>query len=336
MNASASSRVTPRGVWYLLPVALLLAGAVAGIVVLVSGIAAYSDTIDNFGRVPLNGEGTVTFAKSGSYTAYFEPEGGIDGPSYVEPAVYLKMTKQDTGKPVPFTTYNSESTYTSGEHEGRAINTFRITEPGTYVLRSTGQGSGQVAVGRSPFGKVARGAVFGAALGLAGFVPALILTIVLAVKRGRSKRAMRPAPLAGTGYGAPGYGYGRPPHGPPGYGSPGAGGPGYGAPGYGGPGYGAPGYGAPGYGAPGYGAPGYGAPGYGAPRYGAPGYGGPGSGTPGPGGPPPGVVSPPGAPPPPPGPPPDATSPWAAPPPGAPPPAPPAPPPGTPPGPPGT
>ncbi|MEJ7583495.1 MAG: hypothetical protein WKF43_05255 [Acidimicrobiales bacterium] len=190
--SSPSEKITPSAILYLVPLLAFVVGGVVGVVLIVSGVRAYSDTIDNFGRVPLNGEGVVTFSKSGKFTAFIERP-GIDSTGIFIPTVSLEMTKVGGGPSVVFSEYSGSGSYDAGGHEGVALKTFRIDEPGDYRLVtdaeefSGGQEPGEVAVGRSPFGKLGRGILSGVLVGIASFLFAVIFVIVLLVKRGGAK-----------------------------------------------------------------------------------------------------------------------------------------------------
>jgi len=202
--SSPSEKVKPSGVSYLIPLLVFLVGAVVGVALIVGGAKSYNDTINGFGRVPLNGQGVVSFSKTGNFTAYLE-QPGIDDTVFTPP-VSLQMTKVDSGKPVVFRDYSGSGEYSNGGHDGAAINTFEIEEEGDYTLVTSGSGTGEVAVGRSPFGRLKTGIISGILAGGGGFVLAIILAILLAVRRGRSKRQLRAAHFGDGGYGAPGYG----------------------------------------------------------------------------------------------------------------------------------
>jgi hypothetical protein len=325
--STVPERVKPSAAVYLLPVLVFIAGSVLAVVAVVNGAQSYKHAIDNFARVPANGGGTVAIKKAGSFTIYWEDP---SDPSFRPLGATVTMTKEPGGTQALVRDYgNGTVTYDQGSHHGVALKTVKISEPGNYRVTVNGLSTGELAIGHSVFGLIARGVGLFFLIGGLAFVVAVILAIVIAVKRGKSKRRIRAAQF-GTGApwgGQPGPGYGPPAgQGPPpgGYGPPPGQGPppgGYRPP----PGQGPPpgGYrpapvGAPpGQGSPtpgGFGPPpgappaqqpapgGWGAP-AGYPPQGPPPQGPPPGGAPGgPGGfaPPPGAGSPGGFPPPPP------------------------------------
>lgn len=285
-------QVRPRARAYLVPVVVFLAATTIAVVFLVNGFTGWKRTIDGLARVPVRGGGVVNFDEPGGYTIFYETTGA-------EPAsvVLVAITRVADGRLVPVRGYDSGNSYNLNGREGTAIRTVRIPAAGRYRVRVEGVSvdefsSASLAIGRNPNGVLARGIGLFVLVGGLGFVVGLVLSIVIGVKRGRSKRRIRAAQLGAAG--GPAWAVAGP-GGPPGYATP----PGDGAPR---PGYGVPAVaGAPGYGAPppyatppGYGPP----PGYGAPPpYAAPppGYGAPPGYSPPPGyAPPPGYGPPPG------------------------------------------
>ena len=133
--SAAPGKVRPSGFWYLLPFLLVIAGGVAAIISIVSGVSAYSDTIEDFARVDVGEQGTIEIDGTGGYTVFYEP--GVSDESSLEendPEPPLEMT-DPSGQPVTFEDYESFGTYGSSGYVGFAIRTFDVSQPGNYELK---------------------------------------------------------------------------------------------------------------------------------------------------------------------------------------------------------
>jgi hypothetical protein len=208
---------------YLLPFLLVVAGTVAAIVAIVSGVQSYSDTIEGFARVPVGQTKTVQIDGTGGYTVFYEPgASSTDSLSSQDPQPPLQIVGPG-GDTIPLHDYSNFATYSSSGYVGFAIQTFNVPQAGPYQVTSAGGLGGVVAIGRSPFDKITAGVLLGLAFGFGGFVVALVVLIVLMISRGRSKRRIRSA--ASGGYpqqpvwaGGPQPGYQQyPPAAPPSY-----------------------------------------------------------------------------------------------------------------------
>ena len=186
-------------------------GGLGAIVWFAVGFIRFSDRIDDFQRVPTNGQGEVTFDEAGGYVIHFEGPGASDGEI---PSGQAQLTPVGGGEPVPLETYESDFTYDLNGRAGVAVLTVDIVEPGTYLLESESEGEGELAVGRSVAGTLVTGIVGGLALGGFGLVVGVIVLIVTAVRRrgARPKNAPWIPPPPGS--------QPPPPPPPPPYGSP--------------------------------------------------------------------------------------------------------------------
>jgi len=214
VSSAPPPKVRPSGFFYLLPLLLLLAGSVAAVIAIVSGVRSYSDTIEGFARVPVGQSGTVQIDGTGGYTVFYEP-GASDTSSFDENDAHPPLRIRDSsGTEMTLHDYSGLGTYSSSGYVGFAVETFNVESKGDYQVDTGGQLPGVVAIGRSPFHKITRGVLGGLALGFLGFVVALVVLIVLMVSRGRSKRRIRalapqqtwaPQPAWAPQQAAPGY-----------------------------------------------------------------------------------------------------------------------------------
>ena len=231
----------PSGVAYLIPVGIWILFSIVAVLLLVMGISRVDDVVDDFARVDSGTSATVDLTSSGGYRIWLEQPGADEG---LAPPSTVTVTGPD-GQDVQVSPYIGDLTYSLSGREGTAVYTFDAPSEGSYTITGeiTDGSGGTFAIGKdNPLAEAGRGVLLMVVVGTVGFLIALVLFIVLAVKRGRSKRQIREANAAayppaggypGGGYGPPGGGYGQPAPsygGQPGYGAPGAGGPTFGAP----------------------------------------------------------------------------------------------------------
>jgi hypothetical protein len=187
----------PSRIWYWVGGGLVALGVGVAALLVVTGVVGFVNRIDDLQRVPLGRQGTVVFERTGGYTLYYEQRFSIGGRI---PDFDVALEPERGDDPVPMSEYGSDVTYDVGRHHGRALYSFRITEPGRYVLR-VGSSDGReratagevVAVGRG----LGRGLVFrivtALLVGFLGLAGGAVLIIVTAVKR-HAARTRRPPP----------------------------------------------------------------------------------------------------------------------------------------------
>jgi hypothetical protein len=188
----------PSRIGYWVGGALVAVGVGVAALLVVTGVVGFVNRIDDFQRVPLGRQGTVVFEGTGGYTLYYEQRFSSEGRI---PDFDVALVPEDGEDPVPMSEYGSDVTYDVGGHHGRALYSFRISDPGRYVLRvgspdgreraATGEG---VAVGRG----LGRGLVFrivtALLVGFLGLAGGAVLIIVTAVKRHAARTRRRPPP----------------------------------------------------------------------------------------------------------------------------------------------
>lgn len=174
--------------------ALVVAGAR-----LVDGVREARSTTREATQVVIGRTSPVTFDRRESFTVYyFGPQQVSDASDVPDLAQRLATGLRPVGggAPVGMEPYGGSTGIQSrGGLQQVAIATFRIDQPGDYVVTSnpiTGVGpfDGQLILTPSPFRPLARGALIAGAFLAAGTVLSLVSTIALAVTRGRSKRAV--------------------------------------------------------------------------------------------------------------------------------------------------
>lgn len=207
------ARIRPGAGWFVFG-GILMAVAVIGSIgiMAVSAVNVFSK-VDDFERVGVPGQGPVEITSTGSYTIYHEFRGADDvrSPSSVDDLELVSPS----GATVPLQRYDGTISYATGNREGVALRSFRAEETGTYQLSSESL-TGTLAVGEGLGSGLVAAVVFGIVFGLAFFVAGLVIIIVTAVRRGKSKRAMGPRLPPPGGWGPPPP----PPPGPGGWGAP--------------------------------------------------------------------------------------------------------------------
>lgn len=177
---------------------------VLGIALIIGGVFIIAkqsvDKVNNFERVKVSaGAGTINFAKTGNYVAYYEAS-NVDSNISSVPAVRVAI-QSPSGKARELTDlYGGRSdgkvkiiTYNYNGHNGVALYQFKITEKGTYKVQLQGSTNvapdAQIAFGTS----IAGGLALGAGLLIPGIlllIAAIILLIVGYVKRSRHKKEL--------------------------------------------------------------------------------------------------------------------------------------------------
>jgi Protein of unknown function (DUF2510) len=136
----------------------------------------------------------VRFDEPGGYTVYFEGLGAADEQVTI-PSLSVSLGPVGGGEEVPVHPYGGSATYSVGARSGRAVGTFRIDEPGRFLIRTEGNPEGvqaYVTVGSSIAPAIVRtlGRTIPAVLVL--FFGGEALVVVVAVRR-RQARDPRPA-----------------------------------------------------------------------------------------------------------------------------------------------
>jgi hypothetical protein len=210
----ARPQIRPRGIAFLIPAGIFVLGLVVMVLLIINGFRQADRIVDDFDRVAV--EESETFdLEAGDYRVWIEGEAVDDGFELID----YSIVSTDDGTPVTTSPYDTSLTYDIGGRTGSAFETFELDEPGEYevsfVSTSSGRTDRDLAIGQdNPVTAIGAGFAFGAMAAVLGLIVALIVTIVLFVKRSRSRKAQTPQPPPGS-VPPPGYGYGYPQQAPP-------------------------------------------------------------------------------------------------------------------------
>jgi hypothetical protein len=142
--------IRPARLWYWVAGAAVVAAVAWLALSLFVGFRSLSRQVEGFQRVPIPGQAEVSFAEPGGYTLYYEGWGAADEQPAIPP--FRVSLASVGGEEVSIRDYGGSQTYDLGAHSGRAVATFRIEEPGRFLLRTEGEPQdveANVAVGRS-------------------------------------------------------------------------------------------------------------------------------------------------------------------------------------------
>jgi hypothetical protein len=151
--------------------------------------------VEAFQRVPIPGQAEVSFDRPGGYTVYFEGLGAGDETATV-PAFRMSITPVGGGEEVLVRPSGGSELYNMAGHSGRAIGTFRIEEPGRFLVRTAGEPQAvqaNVAIGQGTGGEIARTLLLTVPVALVLFLGGVLLAVIVAARRSRA-RHLQPAP----------------------------------------------------------------------------------------------------------------------------------------------
>ncbi|HZC99787.1 MAG TPA: DUF2510 domain-containing protein [Actinomycetes bacterium] len=195
--AMDAHHVRPALFWYWVAGAAAVAAVVWFALSLFLGFRSMNGQVEGFQRVPIPGRGEVSFAEPGGYTLYFEGLGASDEQATIPP-FNVSLTSVASGQEVSIRDYGGSVTYDFAGHSGRAVGTFRIEEPGRFLLRTEAEPQGveaSVAVGASVGRAIFRTVIRASAGALILVLGGAVLAVVVAVRRNRARRLL-PAPVA--------------------------------------------------------------------------------------------------------------------------------------------
>jgi hypothetical protein len=188
--------IRPARWWYWVAGAAGVAAVVWFALGLLLGFRSAIRQVEAFQRVPIPGQAEVSFAEPGGYTLYYEGPAASDE-RFAIPWLDVKLAPVGGGESIPIRDYGTFVTYDFAR-SGRAVGSFRIEEPGRFLLQTEGDsrgGQANVAVGPS----WAAASIPTIAVSIVGALLLLMagaaLAMVVAVRRGRARRVL-PAPAA--------------------------------------------------------------------------------------------------------------------------------------------
>lgn len=190
-------RIRPALFWYWVAGAAVVAAVVWFALSLFLGIRSINGQVERFQRVPIPGQAEVSFAEPGGYTLYYEGWGAADEQPTIPP-FRVSLVSVLGGEEVSIRDYGGSQTYDLGGHSGRALATFRIEQPGRFLLRTEGEPQdveANVAVGRSVGPGIFRTVIPTLAGTMILVLGGAVLAVVVAVRRNRARRLL-PAPEA--------------------------------------------------------------------------------------------------------------------------------------------
>ena len=178
----------PSRWWFGAAGILALTGIIIGVLIIVDGVRDLDDTIDALPRVQVN-SGEPVRVPAGTHRMWIE-----SGPRFGD---YRVMTTDGVSVLVRRT--NSTFTYDFGSRSGVSFATITLDEPRDLVVVEASGSSATVAFGDNVAAELFTAIGLGALVCLGSIGIAIIVTIVVAVRRSRARKRAQPA------YPAPSY-----------------------------------------------------------------------------------------------------------------------------------
>ena len=153
------------------------------------GLLAVDHQVDRFQRLPLPGQGEVSFTEPGGYVLYYE---GLGAPEAAIPPFTATLVPVSGDGSIPVSDYGGSLTYDFSGHSGQAVGTFNIDAPGRFILQTESEVDGVSqatgAVGRSVGWAIVRTVVFALVEAPVLIVGGAALAVVVAIRRRRAQR----------------------------------------------------------------------------------------------------------------------------------------------------
>ena len=143
--AAPPDRLRPGRVWYVLAVAVI----VAGVAWPLARLAALNGQVNSFQRVALPGNGEITLTHSGRYVIYYEGPGAAAGKA---PPLSVRLRPLSASAAVQSITPSGSVSFSFGSHTDTAVLNLTIAHPGRFLLQARAPAApagGHVAVGSS-------------------------------------------------------------------------------------------------------------------------------------------------------------------------------------------
>jgi hypothetical protein len=198
-------KIRPSRWYYLIALALIAAGALCGY----QALAAAIDTLQGgLTQAVFPGETTVSFPVPGNYKIYYEDHSEFNGRVFDTgsqiPGLTFTVTDSESGEVIPLHRPGFNETYNLNGRTGRAVLQFHIAKSGSYNIAASyddnqKQEDAVFAVGSAQIGRFTL-LIFGVIGSIFGFgVAALLVIVLIEVRRSSSKRKLQAAPsIQGT------------------------------------------------------------------------------------------------------------------------------------------
>lgn len=188
--------LVPVLVWILFSIGSCVGGGYKAI----TGVA---DAVKNLERVPAATGGEVDLDEGRNYVYYDSGTPTSTESTTFDPGVEIRVTDPN-GNEVPLEGLDGTTIdYSTDDSSGLSIGQFNAPTDGTYQIdildEPSARGDGQILIGGNVVAGAKSGLVVLVSVGAFGFVVAVIIAIVIARKRGKSKRELR------SGYGGSGW-----------------------------------------------------------------------------------------------------------------------------------
>jgi hypothetical protein len=182
--AAPPARLRPGRVWYLVALAVIVAGPAW----LLAGLAALNGQIDSFQRVALPGNGEITLTHSGRYVIYYEGPGAAAGNA---PALTVRLRALSASAAVQGITPSDSFSFSFGSHADTAVLNLKIAHPGRFLLQARAPAApagSRLAVGSSVGGSLARIVVPFIALIVVGVCGVVAVAFIRGSRGSRGRR----------------------------------------------------------------------------------------------------------------------------------------------------
>ncbi len=191
--ATTAQTKAPGCAWYFLALLMMVLGGIAAGVYVMTQLPALGEKLP---QVVVPGETTLRLTEPGSYMIFHERESVVDGRVFSSTSLSgLRVRlRNERGDPVTLSSPDMSSTYNLSGRSGVAIFKFEIKQPGAYRLSAAyddGRTQPRVvlAVGLGFVGGLLT-IIFGAlAMGFAGAILAVVIAVVVFIKRRRARFA---------------------------------------------------------------------------------------------------------------------------------------------------
>jgi hypothetical protein len=192
-------RVRPVGWWYLVPVVLAIAACTLCVVAVVRGFGDARDAGLEASAAAPGVDQTLTITDTGGYTLAYSGPIIVRSTSEQEQladALQLSIVPAGGGEALPLQAYDGLNDLQQDGQQYVPLLTVRFEQTGDYVLRSSSMADidperSALVVSESPYRKLRSGAERAAVLLVVGLLLAILVTVILARLRGRSRDAIR-------------------------------------------------------------------------------------------------------------------------------------------------